>query len=311
VSVFGILDNAIVRRRMPDVEIRPFSDEHVDAAAALLAERHERHLAAEPLLARDVDFRAQVAGQEGAGVVALRDGELRAYLFGRVTDEDAFVGFAGCAAAEPELLRDLYALLSADWDRDRHRVYLPASDAELLRVWFRLAFGVQFTLAVREPAPGSGEGVRPGAPEDLDAVVQLEHAFTEHLRSPPSFSGRPTASDDEIRKDWEGTWDDDRYTHLVIEREGRVAGHALLFRRERGDLRVPANSIDLSLVVTLPEVRGTGAGSALVTHALGWAHERAFDAVTIDWRVVNLLADRFFTARGFRPTFVRLYRHIP
>src|SRR6059036_106263 len=126
VSVFGIRDNAIVRRRMPDVEIRPFSEEHLDAAAALLAERHERHLAAEPLLARDVDFRAQVAGQEGAGVVALRDGELRAYLFGRVTDEDAFVGFAGCAAAEPELLRDLYTVLSADWDRDRHRVYLPA-----------------------------------------------------------------------------------------------------------------------------------------------------------------------------------------
>jgi hypothetical protein len=33
--------------------------------------------------------------------------------------------------------------------------------------------------------------------------------------------------------------------------------------------------------------------------------------VTIDWRVVNLSADRFFRARGFRPTFVRLYRHVP
>jgi len=296
---------------MPDVEIHPFSDEHLDGAAALLAERHERHLVAEPLLARNVDYRAQLAGQEGAGLVALRDGDLRAYLFGRTTDEDAFVGFAGCAAAEPELLRDLYAVLAADWDRDRHRVYLPASDAELLRVWFRLAFGVQFTLAVREPAPGSGEGVRPGCPEDLDAVVQLEHVFTEHLRSPPSFSGRRPASDEEIRKDWEGTWDDERYTHLVSERDGRVVGHALLFLRERGDLRLPANSIDLSLVVTLPEVRGSGAGSALVAHALGCAHERAFDAVTIDWRVVNLAADRFFTARGFRPTFVRLYRHVP
>jgi GNAT superfamily N-acetyltransferase len=296
---------------MPDVEIRPFSDEHLDAAAALLAERHERHLAAEPLLAHDVDYRAQIAGQEGAGVVALRDEEVRAYLFGHTTDEDAFVDFAGCAAAEPELLRDLYTVLSADWDRDRHRVYLPASDAELLRVWFRLAFGLQFTLAVREPAPGNGKGVRPGRPEDLDAVVQLAHSFTDHLRAPPSYSGRRPASDDEIHKDWEGTWDDERYAHLVIEREGRVVGHALLFRREREDLRVPANSIDLALVVTLPEVRGTGAGSELVAHALGWAHERDFDAVTIDWRVVNLLADRFFTARGFRPTFYRLYRHVP
>jgi GNAT superfamily N-acetyltransferase len=293
---------------MTDVEIRPFSEEHLDAAAALLAERHMRHLAAEPLLARDVDYRAQLAGD---GLVALRGGELRAYLLARVTEEDAFVDFAGCAAAEPELLRDLYAALAPQWERDRHRIYLPASDAALVDLWFRLAFGLQFTLAVREPAPGRGEGVRPGRPDDLEAVVRFEQAFTDHLLASPSFSSRERETDDAIRADWRETWSDGRFTHLVVEREARVVGHALLYRREAGDLRIPPNSIDLALVVTLPEVRGTGAGSALVAEALGWAHERGFGAVTIDWRVVNLLADRFFRARGFRPTFVRLYRHVP
>jgi GNAT superfamily N-acetyltransferase len=295
---------------MPDVEICPFSDEHLDAAAALLRDRHERHLAAEPLLARDLDYRAPLAGQQG--VVAVRNGELRAYLLGQTTDTDAFVGFAGCAAAEPELLRDLYAVLAPSWDRDRHRVYVPASDAALVDVWFRLAFGLQFTLAVREPAPGVGNGVRPGGPEDLAAAVELEHAFTEHLRASPSFSGREPQTDDELRGEWDSTWEDERFHHLVVERDGRVVGHALLYTRESGgDLRIPSNSIDLALVVTLAEVRGTGAGSALVSHALGWAHEHGYEAVTIDWRVVNLSADRFFRARGFRPTFVRLYRHIP
>ncbi len=294
---------------MPDVEIRPFSEEHLDAAAALLAERHGRHLAAEPLLARDVDYRAQLAGKEG--LVALRDGDVRAYLLGQTTDDDAFVDFAGCAAADPELLRDLYAALAPSWERDRHRVYVPASDSHLLDAWFRLAFGLQFTLAVREPDPGSGDGVRPGWPGDLDAVVALEHAFTQHLRESPSFSGRQPQTDEELRADWDDTWDDERFIHFVVERGGRVVGHALLYRREPGDLRIPPNSIDLALVVTLPEIRGTGAGSALMAHALGWAHEHGFDAVTIDWRVVNLLADRFFRARGFRPTFVRLYRHVP
>jgi GNAT superfamily N-acetyltransferase len=293
---------------MPDVEIRPFSDEHRDAAAALLAERHERHLLAEPLLARDVDFRAQLRGE---GLVALRAGELRAYLLGQTTEDDAFVDFAGCAAAEPELLRDLYAALAVEWERDRHRVYVPASDAALVDVWFHLAFGLQFTLAVREPTAGSGEGVRAGRPDDLDAVVALQRSFTDHLRASPSFSSREPETDDELRADWRDTWHDARYRHFVVERNSRVVGHSLLYHRDSGDLRIPANSIDLALVATLPEVRGTGAGSALVAHALGWAHERRFDAVTIDWRVVNLLADRFFRARGFRPTFVRLYRHVP
>jgi GNAT superfamily N-acetyltransferase len=294
---------------MPDAEIRPFSDEHIDAAAALLADRHERHLAAEPLLARDVDFRAQLAGKEG--LVALRDGEVRAYLLGQTTADDAFVDFAGCAAAEPELVRDLYAALAPTWGRDRHRVYVPASDAALIDVWFKLAFGLQFTLAVREPERGSGDGVRLGSSDDLDTVVALQRSFTEHLRDAPSFSGRQPETDEELRADWRDTWEDDRYIHFVAERNARVVGHALLYRRERGDLRVPANSIDLALVVTLPDVRGSGVGRALVAQALGWAHDQRLDAVTIDWRVVNLLADRFFRARGFRPTFLRLYRHVP
>src|SRR5690242_14290755 len=213
---------------MPDVEIRPFSDEHLDAAASLLAARHERHLAAEPLLARNVDFRAQLAGRDG--LVALRDGDVRAYLLAQTTNEDAFVDFAGCAAAEPELLRDLYAVLAPTWQRDRHRVYLPATDAQLIDVWFRLAFGLQFTLAVRKPAPGAGDGVRPGRTDDLDSVVALEQVFTEHLRESPSFSGRQPETDEQIRADWRDTWEDERFIHFVAERDGRVVGHALLYR---------------------------------------------------------------------------------
>jgi ribosomal protein S18 acetylase RimI-like enzyme len=300
---------------MPDVEIRPFSDEHLGAAAELLAERHARHLAAEPLLARDVDYRAQVAAElaQGQGVVAVVGGDVHAYLVGRTTDHDAFVGFAGCAARDPELVRDLYASLSPQWRRARHRAYMPASDAGLVGAWFRLAFGVQFTLAVREPEAGevSGVEIRPGTAGDLDAAVELEHAFTDHLRAPPSYSDRERAADDEVRRDWDGTWDDERYAHFVAVDAGQVLGHVLLYLRDAGDLRVPDANIDLSLLVVAPSARRHGVGTALTTHALTYAHERGYRSMTIDWRVVNLAADRFFTARGFRPTFVRLYRHIP
>ena len=56
-------------------------------------------------------------------------------------------------------------------------------------------------------------------------------------------------------------WDDpELYTQFVAERDGRVVGHALLYRRPAGNLRVPRASIDLVQLATAPEVRGSGVG---------------------------------------------------
>jgi GNAT superfamily N-acetyltransferase len=289
----------------------------------LLEERHARHRAAEALLPAGGDFQAHIEAAlsaDGAGgAVALVDGDVAAYLIGSPQDDGSSeVGLAGCAARAPELIRDLYEHLGSDWvatGLDRHRVYVPATDAGLIDAWFRLAFGLQFTYAVRETFPESAveaaAEIRAGRASDLDAVAGLERAFSEHLRAAPSFSGRVVASDEEVRADWAETWDDERFTHFVAERDGHVVGHVLLYRREGGDLRIPDGSIDLALATTHADVRGSGVGSALMAHAMRWAHKSGYRAMTIDWRVVNLLADRFFTARGFRPTFSRLYRHVP
>ena len=299
---------------MPDVQIRPFSDEHLDAAAALLRDRHERHLAAEPLLASDVDYRTQLAGKEG--LVALRNGDLRAYLLAQTTDDDAFVDFAGCAAAEPELLRDLYTELAPTWERDRHRVYVPATDRALIDIWFRLAFGLQLVYGVREtagpdvPAP-PGTTVRPGRDDDLDESARLSNMLWEHQHAAPSFSGRTLVGFEEMREHWRGTWDDPQFAHFVAERDGSVVGQLLLYRRPEADLRVPPHNIDLSHASVAPDARGSGVGVALVEYALAWARRKGFRSISVDWREVNLLASRFWPRRGFRPTFVRLYRHVP
>ncbi len=67
----------------------------------------------------------------------------------------------------------------------------------------------------------------------------------------------------------------------------------------------------LDWAATRPEVRGSGAGVALTQAAFAWAHERGHATMVTDWRVTNLLASRFWPARGFRETFLRLYRHVP
>src|SRR5918911_2905554 len=141
-------------------ELRPFADEHLDAAAGLLAERHRRHRAAEATLpARFEDAAAareeveKAWRREGAsGAAALLEGRLAGYLLGAPDDEahwggpNVWVGHAGHAAAEAELVRDLYGLAADRWvdeGRTRHYVQAPAPEPELPDAWSRVCFGQQ------------------------------------------------------------------------------------------------------------------------------------------------------------------------
>jgi GNAT superfamily N-acetyltransferase len=316
---------------MPEIEIQPLEDEHLDAAAKVLAARHARHRTAEPLLPKVEDFRAQIEREleddRAAGVAAFRGDDLVAYVVGRVEDDAnlgdtrAFVPFAGCAAVEgeAEAVRDLYAALAARWVAAgcvRHAAAIPTSDEALVDAWLRLAFGVQLMWAVRETAamrPVEAEvEIRPGTPDDLEAVAQFDQLLWEHQTGSPSFSGIPVPSLDDFRDEWRDLWDEDGlYTHFVAERGGRPVGHIVLYRRPTGDLRVPEHNIDLAHAATLPAARRSGVSLALTGHVLTWAHEQGFRSMTTDWRSVNLLASRHWPARGFRPTYYRLYRAVP
>ena len=152
--------------------------------------------------------------------------------------------------------------------------------------------------------------VRRATADDLDHAARLELAMSESMTPSPSFSGPMGQTLEEITDEWRGTWDDDQFVHFVAERDGRVVGHLLLYRRP-ADLRVPRDSIDLAQASTEPELRGTGVGRALFAHALTWAHEQGFPTMVTDWRMTNLFASRFWPQRGFRETFLRLYRSIP
>lgn len=298
---------------MPSLEIHPLSDLR-GQAARLLAERYATQRLAEPLLPEIADFHAHVPDDEG--LVATRGGDAVAYLAGTVDDDTARVGFAGCAASEPEALRDLFAALALQWDVSRFAVAVPASSDELIDAFFRLAFGCQLMWAVREtaqaPAVEFGGTIRPSTPGDLEPTAGFDEILWQHQARTPSFSGLDVPASAHFREEWSNLWNEDEYpAHFVAERDGRVVGHALLYLRPGGDLRVPAHNIDLGHVATLDDVRGTGVGLALTAHVLAWAHHHGYRSITTDWRSVNLLSSRFWPRRGFRPQYLRLYRAVP
>ena len=76
-------------------------------------------------------------------------------------------------------------------------------------------------------------------------------------------------------------------------------------------LAQPDGAACITWAASRPDVRGSGAGLALMEAALAWAHEQGYATMVTDWRETNLLASRFWPARGFRRSFLRLYRSIP
>ena len=313
---------------MPGLEIQAFSDGHIDAAAALLRNRHRRHCAQEQLLTAEHDFRAEVAalaGAEGAsGAVATRGRRVAGYLLGiRKSDEtwgaNVWVEPAGHAVDDAEDVRDLYAAAATRWvdeGRTRHYAVAPAADGDLLHAWNRLGFGRQQAYAVRDvPEATWPAGTRSAAGSDVDALVELGPLLDEHQRHAPVFSTIPSDAPDEIRNEILDDLANPEAATLVAERDGRIVGTfflvpATMSPSHNGVVRIDG-SLLLAWAVTKPDIRGSGVGVALTDASFAWAHERGYRTMVTDWRETNLLSSRFWPARGFRPTFLRLYRSIP
>jgi ribosomal protein S18 acetylase RimI-like enzyme len=316
------------------LEVRPFGEEDRAAAAVLLADRHRRHRAAEPLLpaayeepdAAGAQIEALWRGEGVTGAAAVRDGRLVGYMLGApradpVWGPNGWVELAGHAAADPEDVRDLYAAISQGWVDDgrmRHFALVPATGAALLDAWFRLSFGQQQAYGIRavDPVAGWPAGVRHAEPRDIDALVAAAPLVSEHQERAPTFAFRPHPDDpDELRADIEHDIESPEIGCLVTEIDGAVVGCLVVCPVEMstgmhvGLARPPGESY-LAWAGALPGARGRGVGGALTEAAHAWAREAGYATMVIDWRVANLLASRFWLRRGFRPTFLRLSRTI-
>jgi GNAT superfamily N-acetyltransferase len=316
--------------------IVPFADDHLDGAARLLAERHRAHRLIEPGL--DARYEEPDAAREeidtlvrcdgASGVAALAGGEVVGFVVGVPRDAswgpNAWVEPAGHAAAQAELVRDLYAAAAERWVADgstSHYAMVPASHPALVDAWFRLGFGHQHVYAIRETPP-SGE--RTEAPpdltlrlarrDDLDALARLDVALPAHQALSPVFSRLPLPTVEDARAEYEGDFDDPRFTTFLVERDGRVIGSAIACAIEvsssHTSLALPPGAGFLGFAAVLPEARASGAGRLLGEAVLAWARETDRAWVVTDWRMTNLLSSRAWPRLGFRPTFFRLHRAI-
>jgi GNAT superfamily N-acetyltransferase len=318
---------------MSKVEIHAFSETFLDDAARLLAARHARHRQAEPLLppryedpgAARGEIEALLARDGADGVAATRAGSVVGFLVGIRKEEtwgpNVWVEPGAHAVERAEDARDLYAAAAARWvdaGRTAHYAVVPATDPQLVESWFRLGFGQQHAYGIRElPDVDWPDGVREAEERDLDALIALAPELSEHQRRAPVFSSRPPDDEDPEtqRKELLEEIASDTVASLVAEQEGRVVGNFFVCPLEVSasthyGLARPERMSFLGFAVTDPAARGSGAGLALTQASFAWARSRGYGAMVTDWRVTNLLSSRFWPARGFRTTFLRLHRLI-
>ena len=208
---------------------------------------------------------------------------------------------------EAEEIRTAYALESGAWP-PLHFAIAEAT-AEALDPWYRLGFAQMHAYAVRESGgelrPAAGLEIRRGGPDDLETALRIDRLIQEAQAEAPSYSSVAFA-EGPYRADWGETLAAADTAYFVAAEGSEVVGHATVCPDP-----VHTDALHLASTAVVPSARGRGIGVALAAHAFVHVAERGFPQVRTNWRVTNLGASRFWPARGFRLTHLRLVRRLP
>jgi ribosomal protein S18 acetylase RimI-like enzyme len=206
---------------------------------------------------------------------------------------------------DAEAVRDAYTDAAPSWPP----LHFAVAQPDRLDPWYRLGFAQMHAYGMRasggEPFEVPGVSLRRGGTDDLETAMRIDNLIYEAQAAPPSYSSFQLDRD-EHRQTWLETLEADDVTYMVAERDGRAVGHLTLYPDPNDD-----GALHLASTAVVPEERGTGVGRLLTAFALTHAAERGFERVRTNWRVTNLGASRYWPARGFELTHIRLVRRLP
>ena len=328
--------------------IVPFAKEHITAAGALLAARHQRDREWAPdLPPRYADADAarsalqQTLSEEGiSGVAAMQAGNLAGFLLGAPVlsaPTRAFAGFMRPRAAEifydshavapgegNALYRRMYAPMAERWVADgltSHYITV-AMDAAMETVWSDLGFARFIEMGVRDTEPPAVRDaakiaeieVRRAGPEDEEAVQELATDLFRSWAEPPIFLPFLPETAAARRTLQAELLADPACPHWLAVVDGRVVGMQIF--TEPGSthwnvstLQSPERCVYLYLACTLAEARGAGIGDALFRQTMAWARDAGYERCAVHF-VTQSRAAAFWRGLGFRPASHWMTRHI-
>ena len=140
--------------------------------------------------------------------------------------------------------------------------------------------------------------IRPGEPDDLDVLVELEAAlFAEDAARHEPFADL-TWPAREGRRDFERLLTNNRCIVLVAD-SGTVAGHLVGYLAESSPTRQQATYAIIRSLYIDPRHRRRGIGSLLIERFIDWAREHRCAEVHVDAYANNTDAQAFYEHHGF------------
>ena len=310
------------------VEVVPFTDDHLEDAASVVAVRYRAERSLDPSLpARFGDSDSilpllRKLADGGPGVAAMRDGGFAGYLLGSLIllrgVRSAYSPDFGHAAEKSglrDVYRSMYASLSRVWLAHgcfSHAVTLFAHEREAIDAWFSLGFGLIVIDALRDVSPVEGATatveIRPATPKDVDLIMTLELPLNRHLAAAPVFlpliidGGRASRErwlSDATKRLWLASKDGDVVAYISLEPS----------RSEVMPISDEA-TVAITGAYTKEGVRGCAIGTALLSRALDWARSAGYQHCSVDFESANIPGSRFWLRKGFRPVCYSICRSV-
>lgn len=149
--------------------------------------------------------------------------------------------------------------------------------------------------------------IRPGSPEDFDAVRALDRELIAYdLQFDPSLDAAWSEST-EAAEFFQARLSGDGVC-LVAERDGELVGCLMGALSEAVSYRRPTPMAELETLFVRPEIRGGGVGRRLMSAFADWVNEHGAARLTVRVSAANRDALRFYEREGFAAYDVVLER---
>ena len=317
--------------------------QHLDAAAALLAARQQRDRERDPRLpaafvmaeaCRPV-IEASLAQHGGRGVIAHDGAEAVGFMimtpqlfapthflasfFPPRSAAASYQQHASKGGMEYDVYREMYAVLADHWvslGYFDHLVAVSPSDAGLADAWASLGFGRNAVAAMRgvgpTEKPQANVEMHQASAEDAEVIFKLSEELTLHHAKSPIFWPFLRETDDSSHEMQRGLLTDPQANaHWVAYEDGKPVGmNTFMPPAFLSPLMVPPKTVYLFQGIVTSDARTGGVGTAILSRGAEWAREQGYEYMTLHFAAPNLQGARFWQSSGFVPIEFGLRRRV-